>query len=50
MDHFAAEIRHFLDCVKTGQTPISPASDGVAIQKILNGIYASAKAGREIEL
>lgn len=50
VDHFAAEIRHFLDCIKTGQTPISPASDGVAIQKILNGIYASAKAGREIEL
>lgn len=49
-DSFVNEIRHFLDCVKEGKEPISPAEDGVQIQKILNGIYESAKLGREIRL
>jgi len=49
-DPFANEVRHFLDCIKTGQEPIAPASDGVIIQKILNGIYDSAKLGKEIVL
>ena len=43
-------MRHFLDCVKTGATPISNADEGVEIQKILNGIYDSARLGREVEL
>ena len=49
-DPFANEVRHFLDCIKTGQEPIAPVSDGVIIQKILNGIYDSAKLGKEIVL
>jgi len=49
-DPFANEIRHFLDCIKTGQEPIATANDGVIIQKILNGIYDSAKLGKEIVL
>lgn len=49
-DMFAAEVRHFLDCVKTGQTPITNADEGVEIQKILNGIYESARLGKEVEL
>lgn len=47
---FEAEVRHFLDCIKTGATPIPNADEGVAIQKILNGIYESARLGREVEL
>lgn len=49
-DMFANQIRHFIDCVKTGQTPISTLEDGMQIQKILNGIYESAKLGREVQL
>ena len=49
-DTFANEIRHFLDCIKTGQEPMASANDGVIIQKILNGIYDSAKEGKEIIL
>lgn len=37
-DMFANQIRHFVDCVKTGQTPISTLEDGMQIQKILNGM------------
>lgn len=47
---FENEVRHFLDCVKTGATPISNADEGVAIQKILNGIYESARLGKEVEV
>ena len=47
---FDNQIRHFLDCVKTGQTPIATLDDGMQIQKILNGIYHSAKLGKEVQL
>ena len=47
---FENEIRHFLDCVKEGRQPIAPVEDGVRIQKILNGIYDSARLGREVIL
>ncbi|MFW6007049.1 MAG: Gfo/Idh/MocA family protein [Bacillota bacterium] len=48
--NFDNEIRHFLDCIHKGEEPISPARDGVKVQKMLNGIYESAKAGKEIQL
>ena len=47
---FANEIRHILDCIKEGKEPISTAEDGVNVQKMLNGIYKSAKLGKEILL
>ncbi len=49
-DPFAREIRHFLDCIRDGSEPSIPAKDGLNVQKMLNGIYDSAKAGREILL
>lgn len=49
-DRFFNEISHFIECVKEGKEPISPPEDGLTIQKILNGIYNSAKAGKEILL
>jgi predicted dehydrogenase len=49
-DHFANEIRHFLDCIKENKEPLSPAEDGLNVQKMLNGIYESARLGREIML
>lgn len=47
-DSFEREIRHFLDCIVSGQEPSVTAQDGVYVQKMLNGIYDSAKAGKEI--
>jgi len=47
---FENEIRHFLDCVKEGKEPLATAEDGLAVQKILNGIYTSAQSGKEILL
>ncbi len=49
-DNFSNEIREFLDCIKDGRQPIATAWDGLQIQKILNGIYDSAKQGKEVFL
>ena len=49
-DPFAREIRHFLDCIKEGKEPSITTKDGLHVQKMLNGIYDSARAGREIWL
>jgi predicted dehydrogenase len=49
-DAFNNEIRHFLDCVKEGREPISTVQDGLQVQKILNGIYDSARLGKEVIL
>ncbi len=49
-NRFDNEIRHFLDCIKESKEPIATAEDGVLIQKILNGIYDSAKLGKEVSL
>jgi len=47
---FDNEINHFIDCINTGATPKATASDGVAVQKMLCGIYESSRAGMAIEL
>ena len=43
---FETEIAHFIECIREGKQPSSSADDGYKIQKILNGIYDSAAAGR----
>ncbi|NLC68883.1 MAG: Gfo/Idh/MocA family oxidoreductase [Clostridiaceae bacterium] len=47
---FDNQVEHFINCIKEGRQPICPAEDGYLVQKILNGIYDSAKLGKEIEL
>ena len=47
---YALEIDHFIDCVRNGTKCKSPLADGLSMQKMLNGIYDSAKAGKEITL
>ena len=49
-DYFVEEIKHFIDCIHTGKTPISPMEDAVTIQKMLDGIYRSAAAHKEVEI
>ncbi|MCF0136437.1 MAG: Gfo/Idh/MocA family oxidoreductase [Lachnospiraceae bacterium] len=47
---FENEIAHFLDCVNNDKTPISPIEDAVTIQKMLDAIYRSAEAHREVAI
>ena len=49
-DAFEQEILHFIDCLNTGKTPMSPIDDGVTVQRILQGIYDSAAQGKEVEI
>jgi len=47
---FRNEIDHFVACCLTGETPISPVEDGVAVMRMLSAVYESAAAGAEIRL
>lgn len=47
---FANEINHFVDCNLTGCPCRNPAEDGVALMKILDAIYESARTGHEVVL
>ena len=49
-DFYEDEIRHFVDCLNTGKTPISPMEDALVVQRMLDGIYRSAEAHREVEI
>jgi len=50
LDAFEEEIRHFIECVNEGKTPISPMSDAITIQRMLDAIYRSAELHREVEI
>lgn len=47
---FANEINHFVECCLAGKETIAPIADGVEVMKMLNAVYESAKAGKEIYL
>jgi predicted dehydrogenase len=49
-DSFANQIEHFIECIRQDREPISPAQDGLEVQKMLNGIYDSARLGKEVTL
>ena len=43
-------VRHFVDSVLSGKTPLSPATDGLEIMKILEALYKSAKTGKAVNI
>ena len=47
---FVEEIRHFVECLNEGKTPISPIDDAVTVQRMLDGIYRSAAEHKEVTL
>lgn len=47
---FQKEIDHYVDCLLRGNECRSPAGDGVELMKIIDGIYESARIGREVVL
>lgn len=47
---FFNEINHFVSCCTEGKENIAPVADGVQVMKMLNGIYESAKTGKEVYL
>lgn len=47
---FDREIAHFVSCVQSGSECRNPACDGVALMRILDGLYESARTGHEVVL
>lgn len=47
---FEEEIAHFADCVIEKKQPRSTAGDGVALMKIIDAIYESARIGAEVKI
>jgi len=47
---YETEILHFIECLNENKTPISDINDAVTIQRMLDGIYRSAAAHREVEI
>lgn len=44
------EIQHFIDCIRQNRKPIAPLEHGVVVQRMLDGIYESARLRRECVL
>ena len=40
-----AEVDHFLDCIRTGQTPISDGREGLGVIQVLEGVSQSLRQG-----
>ena len=47
-DYFERKMRAFVDTALYGKPNISPARDGLTIQKMIDAIYRSAESGREV--
>lgn len=49
-DIWHEKMRHFVEVCRGMRTNASSGEEGLAVQKILSGIYAGAEAGREVQL
>ena len=49
-DVWHEKLRHFVEVCRGMRQNQSSGEEGLAVQKILNGIYAAAEAGREVRL
>jgi predicted dehydrogenase len=47
-DLFAYKLQNWVDAILKGTPLGAPGEDGLAIQKILDGVYRSAEAGKEV--
>lgn len=47
---YIGEIEHFLDCIRTGQTPIVSPEDALRSLKVVLGAKQSARSGRRVRL
>jgi len=45
---FALKLRNWVDAILKGTPMGAPGEDGLAVQKMLDGVYRSAEAGKEV--
>jgi predicted dehydrogenase len=46
----ANRMVHFIDCLLGKAKPHVPATESLAVQKILDAIYLSARTGKEVRI
>jgi predicted dehydrogenase len=49
-DHWQKKMQHFVDVCRDGAPNESSGEMGLMVQKMLDGVYASAAAGREVNI
>jgi len=49
-DHFQSKMRNFVDHTLHNKPTLAPAEHGLMVQKMLDGIYESAKKGKEVTI
>lgn len=47
---YIEEVRHFAACLRGQEEPLVTAEDGVAVMKMIDAIYESARTGREAQI
>lgn len=47
---FDAQMAHFVDCIRTGRTPIPGGAEGLVNMRIVDAAYESSRSGRAVEL
>ncbi|MCY2954939.1 MAG: Gfo/Idh/MocA family oxidoreductase [Planctomycetota bacterium] len=47
---FAVKLQNWVDAILKGTKLESPGEDGLAVQKILDGVYRSSEAGKEVTI
>ncbi|HEX4607555.1 MAG TPA: Gfo/Idh/MocA family oxidoreductase [Urbifossiella sp.] len=50
VNHFAAEIDHFSDCVLNGKHPLTPGAEGLADMRVIAAVEEAARTGRTVSL
>jgi predicted dehydrogenase len=50
VDHYRREIEQFADCVDSGATPRVDRTESVAIMRVIDALYESARTGQPVEL
>jgi predicted dehydrogenase len=50
VNHFAAEMDHFSDCVLNGKDPRTPGEEGLADMRVIAAIEEAARTGRAVRV
>jgi predicted dehydrogenase len=50
VDHFAAEMDHFAECVMNNQDPRTPGEEGLRDLLVMEAIYEAAKSGKTVKV
>jgi glucose-fructose oxidoreductase len=50
VDHFAAEMDHFSECIEEGDDALTPGEEGLRDLTVMMAIYEAARSGRTIRL